>query len=341
MDSVKREAETAMAPSLAMKPPSPWLRLFGRRVVRVVGIGLIIAAALLPLTGNIFYVRLGIEAMLFGILALSVDILLGVAGMLSLGQAAFFGLGAYVSALVLTQVGPSIWLAFGITIAVVGVFSTLIGAVAIRSSGVYFTLITFGVGEVLGKVATNLSWLGGSDGLLGVPVPSVSVFGLVELPLTNNIVFFYFVFTLVLALYFGVRRLLDTPFGAVLRGLHDNESRVPYLGYDPFRYKLAAFVLAAVIAGIGGMLYPVLRGFVGPNLFAFEISARAVVMALVGGIGTLIGGLAGGGLITFLESVTATLTERYLTLLGAIFVIFVLFCPDGLIGFIRRKLHRL
>ncbi|MEW5890821.1 MAG: hypothetical protein AB1768_17695 [Pseudomonadota bacterium] len=125
------------------------------------------------------------------------------------------------------------------------------------------------------------------------------------------------------------------------RAVHDNEGRVPYLAYNPFWYKLAAFVLAAVVASIGGMLYPVLRGFAAPNLFAFEVSAKAVVMALVGGIGTLSGALAGGGFITFLESVVATLTERYLMLLGLLFVVFVLFCPDGLIGLVRRKLSRL
>lgn len=320
--------------------PAPHVASLSRRLLRGLGFLLILSAALLPLTGNTFYMRLGIEAMLFGVLALSVDILLGVAGMLSLGQAAFFGLGAYVSAIVLTQVAPSLWLAAGITLGLVAVFSALIGAVAIRSSGVYFALITFGVSEVLGKAVNNLQVLGGSDGLLGVPVPTVGLLGIAELPLSNNLFFFYFVFAIVLALYFAVRRLLDTPFGAVLRAIHNNEGRVACLGYDPFWYKLAAFVLAAVVASIGGMLYPVLRGFAAPNLFSFEVSAKAVVMALVGGIGTLSGALAGGGVITFLESVVATLTERYLTLLGVLFVGFVLFCPDGLIGLLRRKFSR-
>jgi branched-chain amino acid transport system permease protein len=121
-----------------------------------------------------------------------------------------------------------------------------------------------------------------------------------------------------------------------LRAIRENSSRVPYLGYNPFWYKLLAYVLAAQVAAFGGLIYPLLRGFVAPNLFGFEVSTKAVVVSLVGGIGSLIGPLVGSVIITFLESVVGTYTERHLFVLGLIFVVFVMFLPDGVVGLMRR-----
>jgi branched-chain amino acid transport system permease protein len=321
-------------------PPADAIARGGARplasLVRWIGLVLLIGGALLPLVGGQFYVRLAIEAMLFGAVALSVDILLGYAGLLSLGQAAYFGLAAYLTALLYLHVTQSFWLVALIVSLAVGVFSAVLGAVAIRARGVYFALITFGAAEILSKIAHNTRAIGGSDGILGVPVPSVSVLGLFELRLANDLVFYGFVLTCIVLLYFGIRRLLDTPFGDVLRGIRENAGRVPYLGYNPFWYKLAAYVLAAQVAAFGGLMYPLLRGFVAPNLFGFEVSTKAVVMTLVGGIGSLVGPLIGGAVITFLESILGSYTERHLLVLGAIFVAFVLFLPDGLMGLLRR-----
>jgi branched-chain amino acid transport system permease protein len=141
-------------------------------------------------------------------------------------------------------------------------------------------------------------------------------------------------------LYIGTRRVLNTGFGSVLRAIRDNSDRVPYLGYNPFWYKLLAYVLAAQIAAFGGLIYPLLRGFVAPHLFSFEVSTKAVVMSLVGGVGTLIGPLMGSVIITFLESVIGSYTERHLIALGVIFIVFVMFMPDGLCGLLQRTLRR-
>jgi branched-chain amino acid transport system permease protein len=309
-------------------------------VLRVTGLVLLLFAALFPLWGGQFYTRLAIEAMLFGSIALSVDILLGYAGLLSLGQAAYFGLAAYITALLYLHVTQSFWLVAAVVVVSVALFSALLGTVAIRAKGVYFALITFGAAEILSKITHNTRALGGSDGLIGIPVPSLDLLGLVTIPLTNNLVFYYLVLGVLVGLYLGVRRVLNTGFGSVLRAIRDNADRVPYLGYNPFWYKLIAYVLAAEVAAFGGLMYPLLRGFVAPHLFGFEVSTKAVVMALVGGIGTLIGPLIGGGAITFLESVLGSYTERHLIVLGAIFVVFVLFLPDGLMGLMRRVAKR-
>jgi branched-chain amino acid transport system permease protein len=255
---------------------------------------------------------------------------------LSLGQAAYFGLAAYVAALMYLHVTQSFWLVLLTASVSVGVFSFLLGAVAIRAKGVYFALITFGVAEILSKITHNTRAIGGSDGLIGIPVPSIPLLPGLEIQLANNYVFYYLVLGTVCLLYLGMRRILNTAFGSVLRAIRDNSDRVSYLGYNPFWYKLLAYVMAAQIAAFGGLIYPLLRGFVAPHLFGFEVSTKAVVMSLVGGVGTLIGPLMGSVIITFLESVVGSYTERHLILLGIIFIVFVMFLPDGLCGLAQR-----
>lgn len=309
-----------------------WVR---RNPMRLPGYLLLLAAAVVPFLGSTFYVRLAIEALLVGMLAMSIGILLGFAGLLSLGQAAFFGLAAYVSALMFLNVSTSFWVVLLTVLAVTTICALFLGAVAIRTRGVYFALITFGFGEILYKIVSHSSAIGGSDGLLGIPIVTVG-FGPLELSLADNGAFLYFVVLLIAVVYLGVERLLATPFGLVLRGLHENDSRVAYLSYNPFWYQLAAFVLAANVAAIGGMIYPLLRGYVGPNLFAFELSVKAVVMSLVGGVGTLSGPLVGGVIVTFLESVISTFVAHHSLAIGALFVACVLFFPSGLSGLIQN-----
>jgi len=309
------------------------------RLLRWFGLAMLALAVVFPWFGGQFYTRLAIEALLLGTVALSVDILLGYAGLLSLGQAAYFGLAAYISALMYLYVTQSFWLVALTVVVAVAVVSFLLGAVAIRAKGVYFALITFGAAEILSKIAHNTRAIGGSDGLIGIPVPNIALPGM-ALDLRDNFVFYHVVLIAIVAIYLATRRMLDTPFGSVLRAIRDNPDRVPYLGYNPFWYKLAAYVMAAQIAAFGGLIYPLLRGFVAPHLFGFEVSTKAVVVSLVGGIGTLIGPLVGSVIITFLESVVGSYTERHLFVLGIIFVVFVLFLPDGLLGLARRLMLR-
>lgn len=310
----------------------------GTVLLRRLGWALLLLAAVFPWFGGSFYARLAIEALLLGCVALSVDILLGYAGLLSLGQAAYFGLGAYIAALMYLHVTQSFWLVLVTVCVSVGVFSFILGAVAIRAKGVYFALITFGAAEILSKITHNTRAIGGSDGLIGIPIPTIALFPGFEIELTNNFVFYYLVLGVICVLYVGTRRVLNTGFGSVLRAVRDNSDRVPYLGYNPFWYKLAAYVMAAQIAAFGGLIYPMLRGFVAPHLFGFEVSTKAVVMSLVGGVGTLIGPLMGSVIITFLESMVGSYTERHLIVLGVIFIVFVMFLPDGLCGLLRRTL---
>ncbi len=341
MSMKRRDAQAAMAKTVgdrlvhALRPAA-----MSAGPLRWLGLAMLALAVLFPLFGGPFYTRLGIETLLLGSLALSVDILLGYAGLLSLGQAAYFGLAAYISALMYVHVTQSFWLVTLTVMVAVGVVSFVLGAVAIRARGVYFALITFGAAEILSKIAHNTRAIGGSDGILGIPVPTITLFPGVALDLNSNFVFYYAVLAVIVLLYVGTRRILATPFGSVLRGIRDNADRIPYLGYNPFWYKLLAYLLAAQIAAFGGLIYPLLRGFVAPHLFGFEVSTKAVVMSLVGGVGTLLGPLVGSVIITFMESLVGSYTERHLFVLGMIFIIFVMFLPDGLCGLVQRLLTR-
>jgi branched-chain amino acid transport system permease protein len=296
---------------------------------------LLALALVFPWFAGDFYLRLAIEALLLGAIALSVDILLGCAGLLSLGQAMYFGLSAYLTALCYLHVTQSFWLVAAIVALAVAAVAAVLGAVAIRAKGVYFALITFGAAEIAGKIVHNTRAIGGSDGLIGIPVPSIALPGF-DIALRDNLTFYYVVLLAISLVFLGVTRVLATPFGSVLAAIRDNASRVPYLGYNPFWYKFLAYLLAAEVAAVGGLFYPLLRGFVGPDLFGFEVSTQSVVMALVGGVGTLIGPLVGGVVITFLQSVLGSFTERHLLLLGVIFIVFVRFLPGGLFGLLRR-----
>lgn len=286
--------------------------------------------------GDTFFLRLATEALIYGGLALSVDILLGYAGLLSLGQALYFGIGAYVSALVLKQVGPSFWSALGAGLAA-GLLTGIIGGlIAIRVRGVYFALITYGLAQVVAKVIYNTRELGASDGIIGIPVVEVPL-GLLTTRADHPAGFFLVVLALIGLVYLTLVYLAATPFGRALAGVRVNEGRLPFLGYRPDALKLGAFVLAAVIASGSGALYPMLRGFVSPELLYFEASTNAVIATIIGGAGTLIGSLYGTILLVYLKSMVGTITEHHQMVIGALFIIAVIFFPRGLIGFARER----
>ena len=296
-------------------------------------------AAVAGIQGDVFFFRLATEALIFGGLALSVDVLLGRTGLLPLGQALFFGFGAYVSALVLKDVSPSFWLAIAVVVAA----STLVGlaasVIAIRAKGVYFALISFGLAQVVSKVVFNTRALGASDGIIGVPVPQIS-FGFFSIDAANPGGFFMLVLIFVALLYAGFAYLMDTPFGRQLAAIKANEHRVPFLGVDPWRYKLAVFVLAANVAALSGAFYPMLRGFVSPELMFFQVSGNAIINVIVGGTGTLIGALYGSSILTVLRSVIGSFTAHHQIVIGVIFMVSVVFFPKGLIGYVVEAMQR-
>lgn len=292
------------------------------------------AAALLM--GDVFFLRLATEALIFGGLALSVDLLLGGVGLLPLGQALFFGLGAYVSALVLKEWQASFWLALAVALGASALAGLVGGIIAIRAKGVYFALISFGLAQVVSKVVFNTRELGASDGIIGVPAASVAP----GLDSSHPGGFFLVTLAAIFALYAALRYLMDTPLGRQFSAIRTNEHRVAFLGFATWRYKLLAFVGAACIAGLSGALYPMLRGFVSPELMFFQVSGNAVINVIVGGTGTLIGPLYGSALLTGLRSVVGSYTAHHQIVIGLLFVVVVIMFPRGLMGYLTPLLQR-
>jgi branched-chain amino acid transport system permease protein len=293
-------------------------------------------AAVALLLGDVFFLRLATEALIFGGLALSVDLLLGGVGLLPLGQALFFGFGAYVSALVLKEWQASFWLALGVALAASALAGVVGGIIAIRAKGVYFALISFGLAQVVSKVVFNTRELGASDGIIGVPTAVIAP----GLDSGHPGGFFLVTLAAIFALYAGLRYLMDTPLGRQLSAIRTNEHRVAFLGFATWRFKLMAFVGAACIAGLSGALYPMLRGFVSPELMFFQVSGNAVINVIVGGTGTLIGPLYGSALLTGLRSVVGSYTAHHQIVIGLLFVVVVIMFPRGLMGYLTPLLQR-
>jgi branched-chain amino acid transport system permease protein len=302
-------------------------------------IGGMVFAAVGTAMGDTFFIRLATEALIFAGLALSVDILLGYTGLLSLGQALFFGLGAYVSAVVLKQV-PSFWVAMAAVLLTSLVVGFAAGLIANRVRGVYFALITFGLAQVVAKAIYNTRALGASDGLIGVPIVPIDL-GIATVMSNAPAGFFLVTLGIIVILYAISAYLLDTPFGRVLVALRANERRVPFLGYSTRYARLVAYVLAAVVAALSGALYPMLRGFVSPELLFFSTSGSAVITVVIGGVGTLAGALYGGVILTVLKSIVGSMTQHHLIVIGLLFMTVVIFLPKGLLGFARSRVERL
>lgn len=309
------------------------------KAIRLIEIVLFTSAIILFVVGSIlgdtFFLRLATESLIFGGLAMSVDLLLGIVGLLSLGQALYFGFGAYLSALVLKEVSPSFFLAIGI----VTLSSILLGWVAsfiaLRSKGVYFALITFGLAQVAAKVVYNTRSLGASDGMMGVPILQIwTPIGVVDAGQPGA----FFVITLLTigALYGILKYFLTTPMGSIWHAIRSNEDRLAYVGYKSKGPKQVAFILAAVVASVSGALYPMLRGFVSPELMFFSVSGNAVVTVVLGGVGTLIGPILGSVLLTAFKSIIGTWTVHHHIVIGLIFVVVVVSAPKGIAGLLSK-----
>ncbi|MDO5740024.1 MAG: branched-chain amino acid ABC transporter permease [Ornithinimicrobium sp.] len=298
--------------------------------------GLLVAAVavllvLVPWVFGTFTVMTFTRALVFAVLAMSVNLLTGVAGMPTLGQAAYFGVGAYAGALVGIH-----WSELGIVQLVVatlaGVVAALLtGPLAIRGRGVAFLMITLAIGEIGYSAAGRLdSVTGGSDGLSGIP-PVVAVPG--SPGLVNEGLIYYYVLVVAVVAFLAVAVLMRSPFGLTLRGLRDNESRLRAVGYRTDTYALAAYVWAGGLAALAGSLWTSSQRFVAPGDLGFEVSALALLAVIVGGVGSMWGACLGALLVVFTKDYLGQLFSGHAPLLlGALFVITVYLLPKGIAG---------
>ena len=294
----------------------------------VAGIALLLA---LPLLASGWYVDLATQMVILALFAMSLDLLIGYTGLASLGHAAYFGVSAYAGGLLSLRLGWSVWLALPASVAMALALAALFGLLALRARGSYFLMITLALSQVMWGMASGWrSLTGGDDGLPEVPRPEFFGFSL-----AGSTAFYYFVLLLAGLGMALLVRVVQSPFGYALRGIRESETRMRALGYDVWRYKYVSFVLAGGFAGLAGCLYVYLNRFVSPDYLHVVRSAEALLMVILGGAGTLAGPAAGAVVIVLLQNVISAYTERWVTLLGVIYVLVALFAPRGLAGLLQ------
>ena len=273
------------------------------------------------------------QALIVGILAMSLDLLLGYSGMPSLGHAAYFGVGAYAVAIMTTerQVGLIGCLVVGILLATLT--AAIFGLLAIRAAGTYFLMITLALGMVVWGLAFRwVSLTKGDNGISGVPRPT-----LLGLELITAVPFFYFCLVSAAVAWVLMGLLVVSPVGLGLRGIRGSESRMQALGYNVWLHKYVAFVLSGAFAGFAGTLWAYYNGFVSPNDVQLVTSVETLLMVALGGPGTLIGSMLGAGLIVFLRNFVSVYTKRWLLILGGVYIGVILFAPTGIVGALRGR----
>jgi branched-chain amino acid transport system permease protein len=298
-------------------------------------ISLVIIAllALIPWQGFVYDLFM-MKVFCFAIFAASLNLLLGFAGLLSFGHAAFFGTGAYITAYVMKEWGmtPELGLICGVLCSTA--LGYVFGALAIRRQGIYFAMITLALAQVIYFLATQVPFTNGEDGIQGVP--RGKFLGLIELSSSTHM--YYFALIVFILAFFMIKRIVSSPFGQVMKSIRENEPRAISLGYDVNRYKLIAFTLSAGLAGLGGGLKSLVLQLASLSDVFWHTSGEAVLMTILGGIGTLWGPVAGAAVIINLQNYLANLGGWSTIATGAIFVICVLAFRRGIVGEVAYRL---
>ncbi len=312
--------------------------------------GLVILSLMLafiyPLVVRTYFLSLAIEVLIFALFAMSLDLLLGYAGLTSFGHAVFFGLGAYILAYLSSRnelalrLTNNLLLTLPLVVIGTALAAAVIGIFVLRTRGIYFLMVTLAFGQMLFSIA--ISWArvtGGSDGLAGVPRPLIGV-GPLNYIFDSRESFYYLVLVVFLLVWWLLRRIVASPFGWTLRGIRENEARLSALGYNTFRYKMVAFVIAGALAGVAGALLAHFFGIASPDNLYWTVSGQVMIMLIVGGTGTLSGPILGAAMVRLLRNFASSYTERWETLVGLVFILFVIFAPRGLVGLLSGQRER-
>jgi branched-chain amino acid transport system permease protein len=289
-----------------------------------------VALAALPLAPFMskYYLLLAFDALLFGAVAMSLDLLMGYTGLVSFGHAAFFGLGAYASAALLERGVVSLWLGIGVAVLVVGAYALVVSYFATARRGIYFALLTLVFAEVVYTFFRYTQSFGGSDGIQGVPPPQILPGVAVDTPARN----YYLVLAFLAGAYLVCRIVVTSHFGQVLVAIRENEDRARFLGYNVQRYKMGVCLLSALLTGVAGALYPGRSAFATPDLLLWTVSGEFIIMVMIGGLGTLVGPILGGAFFVVLQEKVSSFVDWYMIVIGLVLVFIVLVMPRGLLG---------
>jgi branched-chain amino acid transport system permease protein len=297
----------------------------------VAGLALLVLA---PLALASYPLGLLTKMLIFGIFAMSLNLVMGYGGLPSLGHSAYFGVGAYTVGLLALKVTANVWIDVGAGLLAATLTAAIFGVLALRAEGSYLLMITLALAQVLWGIAFGWRRLtGGDDGLPGVPRPADGL----PWSLASGTAFYYLVLVVFVATVALLALIVRSPFGRALVGIRESERRMEVLGYDTWLYKYVAFVIAGALAGVAGMLFVYFNGFVSPVYLGVVFSATVLIMVILGGAGTLLGPALGALVIVFLENVVSTYTQHWLLVLGVIYVGVTMFAPHGLLGLLRHR----
>ncbi|MEN9396101.1 MAG: hypothetical protein RLZ81_631 [Pseudomonadota bacterium] len=305
------------------------------KLIRLTYIGLLVLALLAPMIG--LYPVFVMKLLCFAIFAAAFNLLLGFTGLLSFGHAAFFGSAAYITGwLIKSQhFTPELGIVVGALGS--GLIGLVVGLVAIRRQGIYFAMITLAIAQMVFFVCLQAPFTGGEDGLQGVP--RGALFGL--LPLESDTAMYYLVVAVFVGCFLAISRIVNSPFGQVLKMIRENEPRAISLGYQVDRYKLLAFVLSATLAGLAGSLKTLIMGFATLSDVHWSMSGEVILMTLLGGVGTFFGPVLGAGIVIALQDTLADKVGSWVNvIIGVIFVLCVLAFRKGVVGELQAYMER-
>ena len=292
----------------------------------------IIAAALIVYpyaVPSYYFTALLTQVLIFSIFTTALNLVAGYTGLPSLGHGALFGAGAYTAALLMKYVSQSVWLGFSAGMLVAGILAALFALISMRTTAVYFLFITIMLGQLVWAIVFGWrSLTGGDDGMPGIGNPKIWS----SLTLSGGTTYYYLALVLFVIILFIIYRITTSPFGHVLVGIRENESRIRHLGYNVWLYKFIAFVVSGLITGFGGVIWTYYNGFVSPRDASFEFSAEALLIVILGGRGTLFGPLVGTIVVVLIKNIIAAFTQRWLFVLGVAYILTILYARSGVVG---------
>jgi len=305
----------------------------------IVVAALLVFLALVPvyatMSGNTFLMTLFTRIVILAIAAVSLNLIMGFGGMVSFGHAAYLGIGGYVFGILATEEITSGFIQWPLALAVCALFALITGALSLRTRGVYFIMITLAFAQMIYYVAVSLDRYGGDDGLT---IYTRSQFaGLINL--SNRVVFYYVCFALLLGAIYVVWRIVNSRFGMVIQGARSNDRRMRSIGFPTYRYRLTCFVIAGMLCGLAGALLANQADFISPATMHWTRSGDLIVMAVVGGMGSVTGPVIGAVALLVLEEALSGVTEYWQIILGPMLLAVVLYARGGIEGLLRGGRH--
>ena len=316
---------------------------------RAVVIAVLVLAAAFPLAmrslDQVYYVTMASRILIYALAATSLNVVLGYGGMISFGHAAFVGAGAYTASVMIVEGLPSAWLGWPLAMAVSGLLALAIGAISLRTRGVYFIMITLAFAQMIYYLTISMKAYGGDEGLT-LTQRATAGFGL---DLKDDITFYYVVLAILVAAVYLISRMVNARFGRVIQAIRENEARMEAIGYPVFRFKLAAFAIAGALGGLAGALLANQNSYVNPGILHWTESGKLMIMVILGGVGHLYGGIIGAIALLGLEELLANhkigwlaalypnYQQHSLLAVGLFLLVVVLYAPQGIAGLFKRQ----